>query len=90
MLEAFHFASLMKSWPSSRSSWTSAPTPLLLSCELISEEIGRSVSRSTFGRTMVRLRLLPEEKRAHRVRKKSPKCAGKRDAYRKALREVPP
>ena len=43
---------------------------------LISEEIGRSVSRSTVGRTMVRLRLLPEEKRAHRVRKKSPKRAG--------------
>ena len=43
---------------------------------LISEEIGRSVSRSTVGRTMVRLRLLPEEKRAHRVRKKSAKRAG--------------
>ena len=57
---------------------------------LISEEIGQSVSRSTVGRTMVRPRLLPEEKGLITSERSRSSVQAKRDAYREAQRVVHP
>lgn len=44
---------------------------------LCGEALGRTVSRATVGRAMVRLRLLAQEEGAHSIRAKSPKRRGK-------------